>query len=113
MMSGAVPVADGDCLVRNPQRVTYSYEHHPLKAVTAHNARHQRGPDSQCLFASVPKVRGLSLRNRPVFWVDLPKATVLKTVASANVKSRSAKYLISVTLNVRGEVAESLKAAVC
>lgn len=23
-----------------------------------HNARHQREPDSQCLFASVPKVRG-------------------------------------------------------
>ena len=27
---------------------------------TTHNARHQRAPDSQCLFASVPKVRGFS-----------------------------------------------------
>jgi hypothetical protein len=27
-------------------------------STTTHNARHQRGPDSQCPFASVPKVRG-------------------------------------------------------
>ena len=30
------------------------------RTATTHNARHQRAPDSQCLFASVPKVRGFS-----------------------------------------------------
>jgi hypothetical protein len=48
--------------------------------------------------------------------VVLRHATVQKTVASADgrqCKISIGEVLISVTLNLRGEVAEGLKAAVC
>jgi hypothetical protein len=43
---------------------------------TTHIARHQRAPDSQCLFASVPKVRGISSRNQAIFRSKMTKAAV-------------------------------------
>jgi len=64
----------------------------------------------------VPKLHQRSSRNRPIFIGDSEKATDQKTVASANgreCKIPTGEVLISVTLNVRGEVAERLKAAVC
>lgn len=45
----------------------------------------------RCLSSRVPKLPELQLRNRPVFRRILLKAAVLKTVASTNVKFRSAK----------------------
>jgi hypothetical protein len=108
-----VPVADGDCLVRNPQRVTYSYEHHPLRAATTHNARHQRAPDSQCLFASVPKIRGSLIGKSGDFPVEFDEGDGLKDRRLAACKMSISQVLISRTLSVCGEVAERLKAAVC
>ena len=56
-----------------------------------HNARHRRAQEFRTVFASVPKLFQLHVRNRQCLPVILKHATVRKTVASANVKSRSAK----------------------
>jgi hypothetical protein len=43
---------------------------------TTHNARHQRDPDSQGLFASVPEVRGSLVVKSRVFGPNSTKAAV-------------------------------------
>ena len=36
------------------------------RRTTTHNARHYRDPDSQCLFASVPKLRAALIVNQAI-----------------------------------------------
>jgi hypothetical protein len=63
----------------------------PCETATTHNARHQRAPELPTLFASVPKLFRVRLRNRQSFPAILKHAAVRKTVAFADVKFRSAK----------------------
>jgi hypothetical protein len=58
---------------------------------TRHNAPHRRAEGFRAFFTSVPKRSRLHARNRRCFPGTLKHATVRKTVASANVKFRSAK----------------------
>ena len=84
-----------------------------LETATTHNARHQRAPDSQCLFASVPKVRGSLIVKSGDFRVEFDEGGGLKNRCRFERKSWIRQVLISRTLSVCGEVAERLKAAVC
>ena len=78
-----------------------------------HNARHQRAPDSQCRFASVPKVGGSLIVKSCDFPVEFDEGGGLKNRCRFQGKSWIRQVLISRTLSVCGEVAERLKAAVC
>jgi hypothetical protein len=70
-------------------------------------------PDSQCLFASGPKVRGFSSWNHAIFRSNFMKRDNLKGRRRPQCKMWIRQVLISRTLSVCGEVAERLKAAVC
>ena len=84
-----------------------------LQHAAAHNARHQRDPDSQCLFASVPKVRESLIVKSGDFRAEFDEGGGLKNRYTCERKSWIRQVLISRTLSVCGEVAERLKAAVC
>ena len=75
----------------------------------AHNARHQRALDSRYISASVPKVMA---RDRDSL-ARIRQHGGLKNRCRFERKSWIPQVLISRTLNVCGEVAERLKAAVC
>ena len=83
------------------------------RTATTHNARHQRAPDCQCLFASVPKVRGSLIVKSGGLSVEFDEGDGLKSRCRFRRKSWIRQVLISRTLTVCGEVAERLKAAVC
>ena len=80
---------------------------------TTHNARQQRAPNSQCLFASVPKVRESGIVKSGDFSVEFDDNGGLKNRRLAECKMSIGQVLISRTLSVCGEVAEWPKAAVC
>ena len=64
-------------------------------------------------FASVPKLHSLASRRRLVFRPNRFEGDGLKNRRLAPCKISIREVLISVRLNLRGEVAERLKAAVC
>ena len=81
-----------------------------------HNARHRRRMELPTPFTSVPQAISTTPPKSSMFTGVLRRATVRKTVASANgrqCKMSLSEVLISATLNVRGEMAEWPKAAVC
>jgi Transposase IS116/IS110/IS902 family len=85
----------------------------PSASATTHNAGHRRARDSRRLPSRVPKLRTLAIAK----WAHFPNETN-EGDGSKNRRLRQCKMsmsevLISVTLSVRGEVAERLKAAVC
>jgi hypothetical protein len=83
------------------------------ESATTHNARHQRAPDSQCLFAAVPKFSVSLFVKSSDFPVEFDEGEGLKNRCRFERKSSIIQVLISRTLTVCGEVAERLKAAVC
>ena len=83
------------------------------RTVTTHNAGHRRAQDCQCLFASVPKLRGSLIVKSGDFRAEFDEGGGLKNRCRFWRKSWIRQVLISRTLSVRGEVAERLKAAVC
>ena len=80
---------------------------------TTHDARHQRGADSQGPFASVLKVRGSLIVKSGDFWVEFDEGGGLKSRCLERKKTGFGQLFASRILNVCGEVAERLKAAVC
>jgi hypothetical protein len=85
----------------------------PLQAPTTHNARHQQGPvlsvsRHECAHSSWTVV-AKSAR----FLGAFTDGDGLKNRRLRRCKISIREVLISVTLSIRGEVAERLKAAVC
>ena len=85
---------------------------HPSKP-QRRTTRHQRAQDCQCLFESVPKLRGSLTVKSDVFRAEFDEGGGLKNRRLAPCKISIREVLISVRLNLHGEVAERLKAAVC
>jgi hypothetical protein len=86
---------------------------HACETATTHNARHQRGPHSRRLSASVPRVRGSVIASQAIFLAKSDDGGGLKNRRLAECKISIGQVLISRTLSVYGEVAEWPKAAVC
>ena len=78
-----------------------------------HNARQHGAKVLSTPFASVPKLHSLASRRRLVFRPESFEGDGLKNRRLAPCKIWIREVLISVRLNLRGEVAERLKAAVC
>jgi hypothetical protein len=69
--------------------------------------------DSQCLFASVPKLGGFDIVNQAIFRSHLTEGDGLKNRCRERQKNAIGQVLACRMLTVCGEVAEKLKAAVC
>ena len=62
-----------------------------FEPATTHNAGHQRALDCQCLFASVPRFRGVSHRESGDFRVEFDEGGRLKTLGGSAEKVGSGK----------------------
>ena len=78
-----------------------------------HIARHQRAPNSRCLFASVPRVGQSITAKSGDFPVEFDEGGGLKNRCGFGRKSWIRQVPILRILSFCGEVAERLKATVC
>jgi hypothetical protein len=85
----------------------------PSETTMRHNARQQRAQVLSMSLASVPKLRGLLIAKNARFSAESVEGGGLKNRRLRQCKISIREVLISVTLSVRGEVAEWPKAAVC